>query len=115
MNLFKRIWLFFHLLGNYKTRFKLEADIDFLEKENSTVFEQSEDDLRQGRAELAERLAKLKTTSDEDKVKKVEDDIKEIDRILNRYNSIKLMHSNSVDELKLTNAFIKHIKKCLKF
>jgi len=115
MNLFKYLFLVGHLFNRYKAKYHLENELDFLEKSNNTVFDKTEDELRAEREEVEKRVNKLDIAKQTQKATELKERLNEIDRIINRYTSIKQIYGKTEDELKLMNAYIKHLRKCLKF
>jgi hypothetical protein len=115
MNLFKYLFLVGHLINRYKAKYHLENELDFLKKSNDTVFDKTEEELRVEREDVEKRMNKLDVAKQTQKAIELKAELNEIDLIINRYTSIKTIYGKTEHELILMNAYIKHLKKCLKF
>lgn len=104
-NLFRKAWLIGLWWNKTKAKWHLENDIEFLKAENNTIFEKTEEELR----EDLEKLNKIDVDLTEAQV----NEKAEIERTLNKYKSIKAVYGQTGDEHILITKYIDFIKKSI--
>jgi hypothetical protein len=111
MKLSKRFYLIFLFIRKTKAKWHIEQDIAFLTNENNTIFDKTEEQLREELEQL-----RLKITKHKDSADKVKDEIVqagELERQINKYDSIKATYGKSGDELKLITKYLAFLKGCI--
>ena len=113
MKIFKYLFALSQLFKKTRAKWQMELDLEFLTKEHDTVFSKTEEQLREERAKIAERMKKF--ANNDKKKTELEIELAEIDRVLGRYGTIKQAYGATKDEIVLIGSYVNFLKrKCLK-
>jgi len=95
----KKLFILNELRRKNRARNHLEMDLAFLNKEHDNIFDWTEDKMR-------EELEKARKRNKKEKVE-------ELQRMINKYDSVKGIYGKTKDELRLVNKYIDFLKESL--
>jgi len=93
----KKVFILKELRRKQNAKYHLEMDLEFLNKEHDNIFDWTEDKMRE----------ELEKARKKHKVEKV----KELERMINKYDSIKGIYGKTKDELALVDKYIDFLKE----